>query len=79
MEIKKEYEFDGYKGDKSQTGKKILHNVKRMGDKYFHSGDLFTFDKDYFLYFADRIGDTFRCVHTFVIFSGLSKSDCNSL
>ena len=65
MEIKKEYEFDGYKGDKSQTGKKILHNVKKMGDKYFHSGDLFTFDKDYFLYFADRIGDTFRCEHNF--------------
>ena len=32
------------------------------GDKYFNSGDLMKVDKDYYLYFNDRIGDTFRYV-----------------
>ena len=60
IEIKKDFEFDGYQGNEAQTSAKVIRNVFRMGDAYFNSGDLLTVDKDYFVYFADRIGDTFR-------------------
>ncbi|KAL3866075.1 hypothetical protein ACJMK2_043414 [Sinanodonta woodiana] len=52
--------FDGYKGKKELTEKKILHDVFEKGDRYYNSGDLMMVDKDYFIYFKDRIGDTFR-------------------
>lgn len=51
--------FDGY-SDPKATQKKILQNVFQMGDQYFRSGDLLKRDQDYFVYFVDRIGDTFR-------------------
>lgn len=40
--------------------KKMLRNVFVDGDKYFNSGDLMYMDNDYFVYFQDRLGDTFR-------------------
>ncbi|CAH1796472.1 unnamed protein product [Owenia fusiformis] len=58
--IKKDSEFDGYKGQASLTNSKILQDVLVPGDQYFNSGDLFTRDDMYFIYFKDRIGDTFR-------------------
>ena len=58
--IKKTLPFQGYKGDKSLTEKKILRDVFRKGDQYFNSGDLMSVNKDYFVYFKDRVGDTFR-------------------
>lgn len=58
--IKRNMEFDGYKGHKELNEKKVLRDVFKLGDIYFNSGDLFNIDKDYFVYFADRIGDTFR-------------------
>lgn len=60
IEVKKDFEFDGYQGSESQTSAKIVRDVFKKGDAYFNSGDLFTMDKEYFVYFADRIGDTFR-------------------
>ncbi len=54
--------FDGYKGNEKQTESKILRNVFKKGDAFWNSGDLLYQDKDYFLYFSDRIGDTFRSV-----------------
>ncbi|MFW9876467.1 MAG: long-chain-acyl-CoA synthetase, partial [Candidatus Thorarchaeota archaeon] len=51
--------FLGYK-DKEKTGKKVLHNVLRKGDKYFNTGDMVNIYKHYYLSFADRYGDTFR-------------------
>ena len=48
--------------------KKILRNVFVDGDKYFNSGDLMYLDKDYFVYFKDRLGDTFRYI-TYLYFS----------
>ncbi|KAM9036921.1 bile acyl-CoA synthetase [Sarcophilus harrisii] len=52
--------FLGYRGSAEQTEKKLLRDVLRPGDVYFNSGDLLSIDVDGFLYFQDRIGDTFR-------------------
>ncbi|KAK9394005.1 very long-chain acyl-CoA synthetase [Crotalus adamanteus] len=52
--------FSGYAGSKSLTEKKKLRNVFQNGDVYFNSGDLLMIDRDNFIYFHDRVGDTFR-------------------
>ncbi|XP_078572775.1 long-chain fatty acid transport protein 2-like [Branchiostoma floridae x Branchiostoma japonicum] len=52
--------FMGYLGKRELTEKKILRNVFEEGDMYLNSGDLMMIDKEYFIYFADRLGDTFR-------------------
>ncbi|XP_004687865.1 PREDICTED: very long-chain acyl-CoA synthetase [Condylura cristata] len=52
--------FVGYAGGKSQTEKKKLRDVFEKGDLYFNSGDLLMIDHDNFIYFHDRVGDTFR-------------------
>ncbi len=51
--------FDGYT-DRSATQKKIATNVLANGDKWFRTGDLLRMDKEGYVYFVDRIGDTFR-------------------
>ncbi|XP_053741586.1 long-chain fatty acid transport protein 2-like [Synchiropus splendidus] len=72
--------FLGYAGDLKQTEKKRLHNVFVEGDVYFNSGDLVTIDKDDFIYFKDRVGDTFRWkgenVATTEVADVLSKAEC---
>uniref|UniRef100_A0A4W3K3Q5 long-chain-fatty-acid--CoA ligase n=1 Tax=Callorhinchus milii TaxID=7868 RepID=A0A4W3K3Q5_CALMI len=52
--------FTGYAGSKNLTEKKQLRDVFRKGDIYFNSGDLLSLDSDNFIYFQDRVGDTFR-------------------
>ncbi|XP_016073348.1 PREDICTED: long-chain fatty acid transport protein 6 isoform X2 [Miniopterus natalensis] len=52
--------FFGYAGHKKHTEKKLLRDVFRRGDVYFNTGDLMVQDRENFLYFWDRIGDTFR-------------------
>lgn len=52
--------FSGYAGGKSQTEKKKLRDVFKKGDLYFNSGDLLMIDREDFIYFHDRVGDTFR-------------------
>ncbi|XP_028558816.2 long-chain fatty acid transport protein 2-like [Podarcis muralis] len=52
--------FSGYAGDRQKSEKKILRDVFTKGDCYFNSGDLLMQDHDGFLYFQDRVGDTFR-------------------
>ncbi|KAM6937236.1 long-chain fatty acid transport protein 2 [Xenentodon cancila] len=52
--------FVGYAGNKQQTEKKRLRDVLEKGDLYFNTGDLLRFDHDNFVYFQDRVGDTFR-------------------
>ncbi|XP_066445434.1 long-chain fatty acid transport protein 2-like [Eleutherodactylus coqui] len=52
--------FAGYAGDESQTEKKRLRNVFEKGDLYFNTGDLLMIDQQGFIFFQDRIGDTFR-------------------
>ena len=58
--ITRDFQYDGYVGNRAMTEKKILRDVFKTGDRYFNSGDLLVTDRDYFLYFHDRIGDTFR-------------------
>ncbi|XP_033749296.1 very long-chain acyl-CoA synthetase-like [Pecten maximus] len=49
-----------YVGSKSINEKKFLRDVFVKGDAYFNFGDIVFVDKDYYLYFRDRLGDTFR-------------------
>ncbi|NXD45229.1 S27A6 protein, partial [Copsychus sechellarum] len=52
--------FSGYAGNKEASEKKLLRNVFVEGDVYLDTGDLLVMDEDGFLYFSDRVGDTFR-------------------
>lgn len=61
--IVKRAPFYGYAKNKQQTEKKKLFDVFEKGDSYFNSGDLLKIDSEGFVYFQDRIGDTFRSVH----------------
>ncbi len=51
--------FEGYQ-DESATNKKILRDVFEEGDMWFRTGDLMKIDEHGYIYFVDRIGDTFR-------------------
>jgi acyl-CoA synthetase (AMP-forming)/AMP-acid ligase II len=52
--------FQGYYGNETATGKKILRDVFRKGDVWFRTGDVLRWDGEGRLFFIDRIGDTFR-------------------
>uniref|UniRef100_A0A8C6U1X8 long-chain-fatty-acid--CoA ligase n=1 Tax=Neogobius melanostomus TaxID=47308 RepID=A0A8C6U1X8_9GOBI len=58
--ITKRSPFVGYAANKTQTDKKRLHDVLKKGDLYFNTGDLLQIDSENFVYFMDRVGDTFR-------------------
>lgn len=51
--------FAGYT-DAEATRRKLVRSVLRHGDCWFRTGDLVRTDADGFVYFADRMGDTFR-------------------
>ncbi|MDD9941796.1 MAG: long-chain-acyl-CoA synthetase [Myxococcales bacterium] len=51
--------FDGYR-DEAATQKKILRDVFAKGDQWFNTGDLLRIDSKKYLYFVDRLGDTYR-------------------
>jgi fatty-acyl-CoA synthase len=51
--------FTGY-ADKAATEKKVLHDVFAKGDAWFRTGDLMRTDSEGYIFFVDRIGDTFR-------------------
>ncbi|XP_059213942.1 long-chain fatty acid transport protein 6 [Centropristis striata] len=53
-------QFLGYAGNQVQSEKKLLRGVFKDGDIYFNTGDLLLQDDRDFLYFRDRVGDTFR-------------------
>jgi hypothetical protein len=38
----------------------MVRDAFEDGDIYFNFGDLLYLDKNYFFYFSDRTGDTFR-------------------
>ncbi|XP_070817886.1 long-chain fatty acid transport protein 2-like [Chaetodon trifascialis] len=60
VKIGKTTPFSGYAKNKQQTERKKMTNVFVKGDVYFNSGDLLRVDSEGFVYFQDRIGDTFR-------------------
>ncbi|MEO1552325.1 MAG: long-chain-acyl-CoA synthetase [Pseudomonadota bacterium] len=51
--------FEGY-NDAAATKKKVLRDVFEEGDMWFRTGDLLSKDELGYIYFIDRIGDTFR-------------------
>lgn len=51
--------FDGY-ADKEATAKKIYRDVFAKGDRVFSSKDLVYRDENGYIFFKDRLGDTFR-------------------
>lgn len=53
------HDFSGY-ADKAASEKKILRDVFVKGDRWFRTGDLMRQDRNGYVYFVDRIGDTFR-------------------
>ena len=53
------FDYSGYV-DKVASERKILRDVVEKGDAWFRTGDLMRMDAEGFLYFVDRIGDTFR-------------------
>ncbi|XP_052795945.1 long-chain fatty acid transport protein 2-like [Mya arenaria] len=69
-----------YKGGREINEKKVLRNVVKEGDAFFNFGDLLSVDKDYFVYFRDRVGDTFRWkgenVATYEVSNILTKLSC---
>ena len=52
-------DFRGYH-DKKATEAKILTDVFEPGDRWFRTGDLIRRDANGYVYFVDRIGDTYR-------------------
>jgi fatty-acyl-CoA synthase len=54
-----ETRFDGYV-NAAETERKILRHVFEDGDAWYRTGDLMRRDGRGFIYFVDRIGDTFR-------------------
>ncbi|XP_054754096.2 long-chain fatty acid transport protein 2-like [Lytechinus pictus] len=60
FQITEKSAFVGYHGSEEMTNKKIVRDVKRQGDAYFNTGDLIKIDVDNYVYFIDRLGDTFR-------------------
>ncbi|CAO3597299.1 unnamed protein product [Absidia cylindrospora] len=52
--------FDGYYNNTKATDKKLVKDAFRKGDCYYRSGDLLRLSGDGFVYFVDRVGDTFR-------------------
>ncbi|XP_017694076.1 PREDICTED: long-chain fatty acid transport protein 3 [Lepidothrix coronata] len=52
--------FLGYAGPPELSEQKLLRGVFAEGDAFFNTGDLVEQDRDQFVRFRDRIGDTFR-------------------
>ncbi|RWS23208.1 fatty acid transporter-like protein, partial [Leptotrombidium deliense] len=51
--------FDGYV-NQTESAKKVIKDVFKKGDSFFSSGDVLSVDEYGYIYFKDRIGDTFR-------------------
>lgn len=58
--IRKNQPFLGYRGSQAETKQKLIANVRNVNDLYYNTGDVLALDQEGFLYFRDRLGDTFR-------------------
>ncbi|KAK7484499.1 hypothetical protein BaRGS_00024255 [Batillaria attramentaria] len=56
----KKKKIEVYRSSAESNRKKLVYDAFKEGDIYFNYGDVLFLDKDYFVYFHDRIGDTFR-------------------
>ena len=52
-------DFLGYTVEEDRQ-KKLIHNIRSLGDSGFMSGDLMEMNRFGYIYFTDRMGDTFR-------------------
>ncbi|XP_036129769.1 bile acyl-CoA synthetase [Molossus molossus] len=52
--------FLGYRGPRELSERKLVRKVRCPDDIYYNSGDVLSMDREGFLYFHDRLGDTFR-------------------
>jgi len=59
-EINGRSQFAGYVNNPEATEAKIVRNVFKEGDQYFHTGDLVKLHDNLWVSFVDRLGDTFR-------------------
>ncbi|KAK1329571.1 hypothetical protein QTO34_009753 [Cnephaeus nilssonii] len=53
--------FLGYRGPRELSERKLVRKVRRPDDIYYNTGDVLSVDREGFLYFHDRLGDTYRC------------------
>lgn len=58
--VLKSQPFLGYRGPREQSKRKLVADVRRVGDLYYNTGDVLSLDSEGFFYFRDRLGDTFR-------------------
>ncbi|XP_059148319.1 long-chain fatty acid transport protein 6-like [Physella acuta] len=58
--IIKDGSLNVYRSSNEANEKKLVRDAFSKGDLWFNFGDVMTLDRNYFLYFNDRIGDTFR-------------------
>ncbi|KXS18519.1 acetyl-CoA synthetase-like protein [Gonapodya prolifera JEL478] len=56
----KETNWDGYYGNPEASNKKVIRDVFKKGDQWIRTGDLIMRDRKGWIYFVDRLGDTFR-------------------
>lgn len=52
--------FSGYANQNEQSNKKIIENLFKPGQRGFNTGDILVRDWFGYVYFVDRIGDTYR-------------------
>jgi len=52
--------YNGYANNAQASSKKIVENVFKNGQRAFNSGDLMKCDEYGYMYFCDRLGDTYR-------------------
>lgn len=57
---KPKHSFPGYVNNEEATNKMFVRDVFRKGDCWVRGGDLLKFDELGYLYFVDRLGDTYR-------------------
>ena len=53
-------EYSGYANSDEASNKKIIKNLFKPYQNAFNSGDLVRMDNHGWIYFIDRVGDTFR-------------------